>query len=229
VFVKLYRLLSVYSLIKPPRRRGDVVDGVTTSLQVPLPSRHQTKRIQTVANAAECIESLATFSSDDAIDVQPSAISSALTTRDNIVYYVAGFVVRHCKRVVSCEHCMSALQLSPGTATDEPYMSLIKTKLRGALHFPSVVLFRSLCDVDAVICEHLTDITPDVFTSIMEESLYAMLPLKSVLCSSHSSWLSAEILVYYVSTRLHWHAKKVNRQASDGKRTRGMRKQSKLC
>ena len=52
--------------------------------------------------AADCINSISDFVNDDddavdAADVPPLSAQSASTT-DNIVYYVAGFVLRHCKK-----------------------------------------------------------------------------------------------------------------------------------
>jgi hypothetical protein len=228
-FVKLYRLLSVYSLLRLPRRRGNTA-AYTTQPQLPVASCHQpSKRAHSVSAAAECIDSLLTFSADDDVELEEDVVLSTLSTRDNIVYYVAGYVVRHCKRVMHCTLCLEILQLPTGASVNEPFMALIKQKMRGALIWPSISLFRALCNVDSVVCRFLDVSTPDVFSSIVEDSLPAMLPLSSCLCESHRSWLAAEILVYYVATRLHWHARSVNKEVSSRKQVKDLRKKAKLC
>jgi hypothetical protein len=71
--------------------------------------------------------------------------------------------------------------------------------------------------------------TPFMFSNYLEDSLPAMLPVKAVLCESHSSMLAADILVYYVCTRLHWHAKSVTRNTASKKLTKNNSKKAKLC
>src|SRR6218665_2441208 len=112
MFVQLYRLLSVYSLLRLPRRRISSYSNhqlCHTKLRVtPVKS---TKRQACVAMATECIESIAVFINDDnpadAVDVPPLDILSS-STKDNIVFYVAGFI-RHCVKVLSCCTCISAI------------------------------------------------------------------------------------------------------------------------
>jgi hypothetical protein len=229
MFMQLYRLLSVYSLIRLPKRRSavDTRHGVT----LPLPSsstKTQTKRSSTVAVAAECLDLLAAFASDD-MDVDPGDLPepSSGTTKDNIIFYVAGFVVRRMKRVTNCDTCIKQLSGEPGNSMDA---ALLNVKLRGALHWPSNALFNCLRDIENVLCSYTADrFTPLMFSSIMEDALPAMLPIKAVLCATHASMLAAEILIYYVSTRLHWHAKAVTRETTSKKMTKNNRKKAKLC
>jgi hypothetical protein len=88
---------------------------------------------------------------------------------------------------------------------DEPYAALLNVKLRGALHWPSDTLFKVLLDVENTLAVHLnSSLSPFMFSAIMEDTLPSMLPLRgAVLCDAHASSLTAEILVYYIATRLH--------------------------
>jgi hypothetical protein len=228
MFMQLYRLLSVYSLIRLPKRRSGGDNRLGVTLPHPSPAgKTQTKHCQTVAVAAECIESLAAFADD--VDVDPFELPepSCGTTKDNIIFYVAGFVVRRMKRVTTCDTCIKHLSGQPGTSIDA---ALLNVKLRGALHWPSDILFNCLRDTENTICSYTTDcFTPFMFASIMEDALPAMLPLNAVLCAAHAGILSAEILIYYISTRLHWHAKAVTRETLSKKLTKNNRKKSKLC
>ena len=237
MFLQLYKLLSVYSVVRLPKRRvqragRDDTNDDRRVLAIPLPAvQQQTKRCKTVAVASECLDSLSAFAADDDLDrdLDPDCIPPAPTgsAKDNIVYYVAGFVVRRCKKLVTCTACLEHLT---SVANSESYAALINIKLRGALHWPSNALFTALLDVENTVAMYLnSSLTPFMFSTIMEESLPAMLPLRAVLCGAHASALTAEILVYYISTRLHWHAKTVNRDLASRKMTKQNRKKSKLC
>ena len=215
VFMQLYRLLSVYSLLRLPKRSTSVLaSGVV--LPVRDVAATTSKRSATVAVAAECLESMAAVMADDdeaMADDEPDH-SLPLTTH-NIVYYVAGFVVRHCSRVVKCTDCIEHLMSS----TDEtPQAELLNVKLHGALHRPSDILFTPLCKLEAVVSVQLSDkFSPFAINNIIEDSLSAFLPVQAQLCASHRSWLAAEIAVYYTATRLHWRAKSANKEAASSK------------
>jgi hypothetical protein len=130
MFVQLYRLLSVYSLLRLPKRRGGVD---RPGLTLPLPSlagAMQSKHCKTVALVAEC---LSAFVADGSAFIDPGDIPepSSGSAKDNIVHYMAGFVARHCKKVVSCSHCIGQLTKLPSQA---PQTALTNVKLRGTLH-----------------------------------------------------------------------------------------------
>ena len=72
----------------------------------------------------------------------------------NIIYYVAGYVVRHCRRVVNCDTCLSALT---SKLIDVGHTVLINVKLRGALNWPSEALFAALRTIEAVVVTKLTE------------------------------------------------------------------------
>jgi hypothetical protein len=114
MFLQLYKLLTVYSVVRLPKRRvqraGGVVPVDAQVIAIPLPTvPKQSQRLQSVAVAAECLDSLSICASDedpDPEDVPPAATGTA---KENIVYYVAGFVVRHFKKQVSCFSCITQL------------------------------------------------------------------------------------------------------------------------
>ena len=234
MFLQLYKLLSVYSVLRLPKRSiqrtGRTVTNNDPAIVVPMPApQKSTERGKNVAIAAECLDSLSVFTSDEDIDTDPDNVPPAPTgsAKDNIVYYVAGFVVRKCKKLGTCQTCISQLT---STKVDESYTLLINVKLRGALNWPSKVLFSSLLTVENTVSAYInSSLSPFMFTTIMEEALPSMLPIRSVLCSSHACSLTAEILVYYISTRRHWHAKTLNKDYASRKKAMQTRKKAKLC
>lgn len=232
MFLQLYKLLTVYSVIRLPKRRvqraGRTVPIDAPPIAIPLPTtQKQSKRLQTIAVATECLDSLSVCVSDEDADPEDVLPPATGTAKENIVYYVAGFVVRHFKKQISCFSCFTQLA---SLDVDEPYAALLNVKLRGALHWPSDILFKVLLDVENNLSVRLnSSLSPFLFSAIMEDTLPSMLPLKNVLCDTHASSLTAEILVYYIATRLHWHAKTINKECASRMKTKNNRKKSKLC
>jgi len=231
MFIQLYRLLSIYSLIRLPRRRQNSFANrhLTQPALVVPPAKTVTKRQTAVVNAAECIESLEAFMGDEDLEaVEVLEFSDAAGgIVDNIVYYVGGFVVRHCLRILKCTICLAALSADKTTL---PQAKLINIKLRGALRWPSHHLFMALREAEDYVSQHLAKgLDPESFPELIEQIIPTFLPLKSKLCPTHSSTVCAEIAIYYIITRLHWHAKQINKNAKSSKQTKQHRKQAKLC
>ena len=108
VFMQLYRLLSVYSLLRLPKRSTSVsASGVV--LPVRDVAATTSKRSATVALAAECKEFMAAVMADDdeaMADDEPDH-SLPLTTQ-NIVYYDA--VAYRNRLVFSCPDRVKGIQ-----------------------------------------------------------------------------------------------------------------------
>ena len=164
-------------------------------------ARTVTKKQSAMQQPAECIDSIYAYlhneSSVDAADVPPMSNLSASTV-DNIVFYVCGFVVRHCQKVVACSFCVSLLS---GECSKLSQTQLINTRLRGALRWPSDVLFLCLQKTEDHVSQYLCKgCEPEVFSNLLEQTLPAFLPLRKKLCESHGIVVCAEIAVYYIVT-----------------------------
>lgn len=232
MFVQLYRLLSVYSLLRLPRRRINsyVSPHPQDAPMLVVPRKSATKRQAAVHQAADCIDSLSAFMTDergmDAVEI-PRLSDFSSSPKDAVVFYVSGFVIRHCRRVVDCERCMAGLCGQPNTL---PAATLINIKLRGALQWPSEALFASLREAEDYIAGHLEKgFDPESFFELLEEVLPAFLTLRRTLCELHAGSVCAEIVVYYLVTRLHWHVKQINKSTKSATATKGHRKKAKLC
>jgi len=178
MFVQLYRLLSVYSLLRLPRRCiSSYSNHQLCHAKLRVTPVKSTKRQAAVALATECIESIVVFMNDDnpadAVDVPPLATMSA-TTKDNIVFYVAGFVIKHCLKVLHCSTCIAAIS---GDRSQLPQTTLINIKLRGCLRWPSEALFLALREAEKYISSHLTiGLDPEAFTELLGMIIPVFLP-----------------------------------------------------
>lgn len=84
---------------------------------------------------------------------------------ENIIAYIAGFVVKSLKRKVSCETCLNALCSSKDE--QNTYFNLISRKSRGGLLYPSKSVF--------IICQKIEKIIKNVI------NLVGGLPPKDIL------------------------------------------------
>lgn len=231
MFIQLYRLLSVYSLFRLPRRRINSYSNQPLSHnKLRVAPVKATKRQSAVAMATECIESIVVFLNDDnaadAVDV-PSLATLSATTKDNIVFYVSGFVIKHCVKVLHCSLCILAIS---GDRSQLPQATLINIKLRGSLRWPSEALFLVLREAEEYISAHLANgLNPEAFNELIELIIPVFLPLHSKLCPSHASSVCAEIATYYIVTRLHWHVKDVSQLVKSSNKCKTHRKRAKLC
>lgn len=232
MFIQIYRLLSVYSLLRLPRRRlNSYVNNSQLELSI-RPAKSATKRQAAVDMAAACIDHNASVLDDDvdldldAVDV-PMLSNMSASPVDNIVFYVAGFVLRHCRKTTTCGECIAGLT---GERNSLPQAALINIKLRGALQWPSESLFRALRESEEYISAHLAKgANPEAFSELLVQILPVFFDLKAKLCCLHASSMCAEIAVYYIVTRLHWHVKQKNKNAQSTSSTKQHRKKAKLC
>ncbi len=267
MFVHLYRLLSVYSLIRLPRRRNGRLD-VDLSPQFPIPaSKPGSKRSVAVAFAADCLENITACLEDESVDPSdipdlsldvkcfgvdesgstlhstglglhmectsetftnnPGSLTvNRYTVRQNIVFYVAGYVIRHCRKLFSCDICLKALTGSP--AQLETAM-LVTLKTRGALIWPSQEMFQSLLAVEDEVSESLSqNCDPAIFQLLTEKCVSHFTRLKSCLCLTHGSAICGEICVFYIITRLHWHVRQINQKYASKQEAKQNRKKAKL-
>jgi len=165
--------LSVYSLLRLPKKSTSV-ESSGISLPVRANKSAESKRSATVALAAECLDSMAYLTEDD-IDTVDELDSNFPVSTQNIIYYVAGYVVRHCRRVVNCDTCLSALT---SKLIDVGHTVLINVKFRGAMNWPSEALFAALRTIEAVVTKLAENFTPFAMNGIIEDCLPAMLPLQ---------------------------------------------------
>src|SRR6218665_869305 len=167
MFVQLNRLLPGYSLLRLPCRRISSYSNnklYNTSLRVtPV-----TKRQAAASMANECTESIVVFMNDDnpadVVNVPPLDTMSAIT-KDKFVFYVAGFVIKHCVKVLRCCTCISAIS---GVSSQLPQIILINVKLRGSLRWPSEALFLAFSEAEEYISSRLAkDLDLEAFTELL--------------------------------------------------------------
>jgi hypothetical protein len=139
---------------------------------------------------------------------------------EEIVTYIAGFIVHHLQKTLKCETCIAALL---GDKNDFLH-SLIMQKSRGGLCYPSEDV-RKICQKAELcirIAEHeeklhmqryVLHVSNNIVVSFLGTDLFSSLNEHSLDNNvNHTYFLIKAICFKYVNVRLHYMAKKKSEQ-----------------
>lgn len=237
----MYRLVSTYSLVKPPK--GSNVSGgdlVEVLLKIKDIKNIDERRSQWDAQ----IDMILDRNSDalyDAAKILEDHDYFKCTFSDYVLAYVSGFVVRKSKRfikhkvqkqMVPCEECLSTLIFDKKKDEEPPeFFKLIHLKSRGYLYEPSLPLFSLISMLEEATLKVIqkNDINSDTLFAITDaiEKL-GSLPMRGY--DEHKRSLTHKIITFFLTTRMFFISKQINKNESiEKERTKEKRKLSKLA
>lgn len=223
LFLQMYRLISTYSISRPPK--GSNINS-SEILDVLL-------SIDTIENKNEKKEQwenqLDTILDKGNAWSQPSTYA---------ISYMAGYVarkamMRFCKYVTgksqaSCEECAITL-VSPANDNIPEHHKFIEIKSRGYLKHPSKQLVNLITSIEKAIMEVVQGNLPQADTLFkVTKKLEEMSPISHVGCSKHSIDLTRRIIAFYLTTRMHFLAKQTNLNSTEKRQSKEKRKAAKL-
>lgn len=240
LFIQMYRLVSTYSLIKPPK--GSNVEGaemVQVLLNIKDIKNEEQRRTEWEAQLDAILEKGRNCSVlSDAAQILQDHDYFKCTTSEYVVAYISGFVVRKSQRfikfkqgneTITCQKCLSTLQFEKNSEHPE-FFKLIDLKSKGYLFYPSVKLFEFISVLERATLEVVDDTTINSNTLFdITRALEKLTPLPVVGCENHQNHLTHNILRFYLTTRMFFIAKQSNKNDSIAKqKTQANRKLAKL-
>jgi hypothetical protein len=226
-FAYLYRLMSVYSLIKPPK--GSNVTGgkllESSLLNSSFANLHKDNKkgktkqeIMKILSAA--IEDCS-FDPNEEIQLTASELGSVVETQ------MAGYVAktakdRWCK---SCPDCHKSV--ATANPRDLPCYNLIKNRSYGYLTYPTEILIKFICSLENIILPILkaglsSKTLNKVLTALVGLSVAEKLPL--IGCKEHHLLLTQQLIYFYSTTRMYFasrverlHSVSIAKAKSDAK------------
>ena len=230
MFAQIFRLLSVYSLIKP--RKGSNVEGVDIlNTILTFKDLDQNKRRENL-----CLLLDKVISDDDlAVETIPTFLEKVkdhdqrfCKTPEFVQGFVAGYVAFRAKKLTKCDNCIQNVQNRSKVAAEMQY-KMIDACNRGRLQYPSEELY-VLTDILEDIILHISagsTLNCDTFYHIVESIEEYKIPL--VGRSDHCRDFTKSVITFYLITRSHFIAKPYN-AINDAcrKKTKKCRKNSKL-
>jgi len=233
-FKYVYRLLSVYGLLRIPKRKLNVESSIDEAAMASFkPDSKQTREPSVCTAARLSLEGKLRDNPIDHVDIENIEQTLDMQcdddepVRDNILFYLSGYVVNKCKRFSTCNTCLEALQGNLNDH-DREYIQLLKIKMIGKLKIPSKALFKFLQELETIIKSVLSESILDALPIILQRSVSVSSVLRAVLCEEHDETLVSRVTMLYTVARLHWHAKSVNKLHNTNQRAKNMRKKVKL-
>ncbi|CAI6343939.1 unnamed protein product [Macrosiphum euphorbiae] len=225
-FLHLYKILSVYSVLKPPKYGNCTVvnsDSQKISLADIRDIFHEkpSERWEKIEKLKTKLDSLVENNEWEACDVLPIIDSDGESSvQDCIVYYVCGYVTKKILKHKKCSKCIAFL--NNGVVTHSAG-ELVVAKSRGLLVHPNGYLFDFLKSVEHSFAKYCGDL--DVFEKVISD-ITKNINFK-FSCSIHLVEVTTELIVYYVQMRMRQYSYQENLKCK--KLSREKKKQSKLC
>lgn len=229
LFGHMFRLMSTYSLIKPPK--GSNVTGaemLSALLTVDNISKETTGKEEFIRILDDIIENSNFNNNEFSIAETSDAKKLQETNSDQyIIAYMAGYIVRKAQKWTSCETCLNSLE-SPCDADIEANQ-MIKMLTLKSLKYPSQSLRNMLTEIEKIILTIVRDecFQADTFFHICYTLQEVKLPL--VGCCAHNEELTKRLLNFYLIMRSNFINKAQNLSRAELKeKTKKARKNAKL-
>lgn len=227
-FLYVYRLLSVNSLIKPPKRASVVSDPVNIldkirsptvkHVNVPFVARIEQHLDNLIMSCEPADENVVCLPGCDHAYAQSSPMNC-------ITYYLSGYVSHKLRKLTSCTDCITAMTGTELTS----HAKLIELKTRGGLQIPSLQLSLLIFFLESCVQKYAATPHTDMYLDILNEALWHEdLPDKAIGCPIHCSALTARCIHFYIATRLHFLNKTINKNRKSRQTKHKLSKVSKL-
>lgn len=154
LFIQMYKLVSTYSLVKPPKgcnvAGGELMHVLLSIKDIKDPHERQQQwldQIDTILDKGTNVEILVNAATE--LDNHDYYLC---TTSEYVLSYIAGYVARKSQRFIkfgeskqssACDDCLKTLVLGPTEEIPETHR-LILLKTKGCLKHPSAVLISLL-------------------------------------------------------------------------------------
>lgn len=230
VFAQIFRLISTYSLVKPPK--GSNVEGsemLETLLNVEEVLHSDENSAILKHKLDNIIENSLSFPSSVAhSDNDTDHTYSIMKTSPFVLAYICGYIARKANRFSQCKICLELMSGAPDENNSDNNI-LINVLTKGFLKYPSKELERLITALESAVLQVLSKnpVNQDTLAQILFELENTYLP--QIGCDNHKEEYTSAIVRFFVISRMHFICNRKNIIDKDKKeKTRQLRKQSKL-
>ncbi|KAK3920713.1 Transposable element P transposase [Frankliniella fusca] len=235
VFAQLFRLLSIYSLVKPCRGSnitgGEMVTTLFNLEDMKMKTRQErhkllSDKLDEIIIKGQDLDQITDLMEE--VEKDHDYIGDGEAIDEFALSYVTGFVARHSKRYTDdCEECTKSLKKEETDKSDVDM--LITQKTRGFLTYPSDAL------VDLTRTLERNILKTAVHSELEENILFLVLErlensqVKTIGCERHKHQLTKSVMKFYIIMRMHFLARRWNQNAAaEKKKQKAHRKQAHL-
>lgn len=213
LFIQVYRLLSFYSLVKPPK--GSNIDSL--ELFETLLSEKDVKYNENKNEFKNFLDDIIERGENNKknLTVRHEHDYNVHNPNDIVVAYFSGFVARKVQNWTSCQECLASVTKCN---TNLPREQMINSLSRGYLKYPSDVLFDLLKSLEHAILQTVGQEQLNFYTfqhitkNILAESI------TFVGCDDHKESLTKTVINYYTIARTKILCKTYNKIYNDARK-----------
>lgn len=223
-FIQVYKLLSVYAILKPPKYGNCTVDE-----DIPI-------NLITISDIKNCYANNKDKSAIDRLKTKLNGLInegqyeftdiiehdySLAPVVDCLKYYVAGYLTYQITKRSSCEKCKCSFT---STECFTPEADLTNIKSRGWLKHPSKYLYELLSAIEDELMIHLKK------TSVFEDTVEALITKFGTFifpCGEHKDYILSYSIKYYINMRMRQWTSQTNQDQA--KENAKKKKLSKFC
>lgn len=230
-FLQLYKLLSVYKLIKPPKFgnctvqedvKRPVLSLTDFDMILKKDTSHSSKHVAELKVKLESIITTTDWECEDIIQIEHDYASATVVSC--IIYYVTGFLCRKFRKKYKCDGCQKAFQSVQDNENFSAQALLVNIKSKGALIHSNQFLFSLIMTIEKYFCKNIESGDQYVYNTTVSEVIdnYTF----TFPCDNHKEEIMASVINYYITMRMRQWAKAQNRDVI--KHSREKKKLSKL-
>lgn len=227
-FSQLFRLLSLYTPVKIAVKgnceRGS--DYVLSAFDI-LGEKRREAVLQKSALKERVWRELMSIPFRDLCSPCDDHGYNAPSPETTALYYLAGYVAFKVQKTARCEHCRSEALGRPDSLPPEAMLVIEREYVTGTLVYPSKKLFACVSTVEHIIKQASKT---DTFGNLFWEVLDALTKkgTNSVGCPQHADQFTAELIHFYLVTRMHFFARAKCQENDSAVRAQRERKKAKL-
>lgn len=236
----MYKLISTYSLVKPPKGSnisgGEILNVLINIKDLPNVNDRKAQwnaQLDTILDRGNNMDIL-----PEAVSILQEHNYSSCSTSEFVLTYVAGYIARKAARFAKfqidgvtavCENCIQSMQLSSSEEIPANY-KLITLRSRESLINPSVALVSLISILEKAILDTLNFHTLNAETLFeVTKTIESISPLPFVGCPEHEKTLTHAVLRFFLMTRMQFICKQANKNTNaENLQTKERRKAAKL-
>lgn len=208
----MYKILSVYSVLKPPKYGNCSI----TSCDVPQISLADLReifhskdnpRVEKINKLKIKLDNLIEEGLWEPCDIFPNCSNNEeCSVRDCIVYYICGYVT---KKLLKWKKCLQCINFFKTSNANHPAAELVYLKTKGQLIYPNTSLYEFLSTIEHSFALHCHEY--DVFDKVIDDIMGKHFNFKYT-CKEHVIDVTTEIIVNYIQMRLRQFSYQENLQ-----------------
>lgn len=225
-FLQLYKILSTYSILKPPTTGNcTVVDDTPNEPLITITTIKEIysnpEKTHLLSFVKEKLNYAIEHTNWDFEDFVEHDYSLPEIT-DCVIYYVTGYLIKQLMKSVHCDSCKAAF-INPVTHANAPVAKMTNMKTRGGLLHPNLKFFNFIKSLETLFQKHCNK--NDVFELVLEDALQSN--ILQFPCRDHYYDILPYCIQYYVRMRMRQYTRTLNRQQKKANQLN--KKKSKFC